>query len=121
MEFCVRDAVRDGSKDSEGTLGLPQPDEPVSWTTRSQPDLDRVLKDRLTAVFEKSRDRDVPGAQQSPLFDAFRQACSDPGAGAAANEWLDRMEAWHRAAPDLATCPAPFPTWMEERARPRLV
>lgn len=121
VEFCVRDAARDGSKDSEGTLGLPQPDEPVSSTTASQPAVDRVLRDRLTAVFEKSRDRDVPGAQQSPLLDAFTQACGDPGAERAANEWLDRMEAWHRAAPDLATCPAPFSTWMEERARPRLI
>jgi hypothetical protein len=82
---------------------------------------DRILKDRLMAVFEQSRDRDVPGAFQSPLLDAFRQACGDPVAERAANEWLDQMEVWHRAAPDFENCPAPFPAWMEGRTRLRLV
>ena len=128
MEFRVSDAGRgpahDAPRDSEASSGPaepPEPDAPVPSTPATQPLADRPLNDRLKVVFENSRDRDVPGADQSPSLDAFTRACGDPGAERAANEWLDRMEAWHRAAPDPATCPAPFPTWMEERTRPRLV
>jgi hypothetical protein len=128
VSFCVKDPGR-GPDAATPTVGEAKPipvgrsdAEPAVPPAASAKSLtDQVLNDRLMSVFEQSRDRDVPGAFQSPLFDAFRQACGDPVAERVANEWLDQMEAWHRAAPDFETCPAPFPTWMEGRARLRLV
>jgi hypothetical protein len=128
VEFCLGDTGRGpphaAPKDDEAPRGLvatPEPITTISPAPSAQSLADGILKDRLTAVFEKSRERDVPGAGQSPLLDAFRQASGDPVAERAANEWLDRMEAWHRVEPDFETCPAPFPTWMEGRERLRLV
>ena len=119
VNFCVRDPGRGELPTVSAVTAEP---ETLAPPAASAPCLaDRILKDRLIAVFEQSRDRDVPGAFQSPLFDAFRQACCDPVAEKAANEWLDQMEAWHRASPDFEACPAPFPIWMEGRARLRLV